>query len=46
MKRDIPDPKPYPDLSKSSNKITMTPAHINCITIIAILKRPKVEGGP
>lgn len=46
MKRDIPEPKPYPDLSKSSSKITMTPAHINCMMMMAILRRPRVEGGP
>lgn len=46
IKREIPEPKPYPDLNKSSRRITINPAPINCPIIKHILKIPKVDGSP
>ena len=46
MNNEIPEPKPYPDFSTSSNKITMNPAPINWTTINVILVMPRTEGGP
>lgn len=46
MKREIPEPNPYPSLSIESNKITITPANINWLNIRMILTVPRVLGGP
>lgn len=46
IKREIPDPNPYPSFNIESNKITITPANISCIRIKTIVTAPNVLGGP
>lgn len=45
-KREIPEPRPYPDLSIESSNMTTTPANKSWAIIKEILTAPKVEGGP
>lgn len=46
MKREIPEPRPYPPFIIESNKITINPANISCIMISMIFTNPRASGGP
>lgn len=46
MNKEIPEPKPYPFYSNSSNKITITPAKKSCINIKIALIGPRSESSP